>query len=424
MELLRDTNFDFMKYRKFWIIVSLALVLAGLFSIFVHGNLNVGIDFAGGTQISLKFRETPNIDQLRSILASQGLGDATIQSYGEEGDNEVVIKTRLVEGKQEGSRDQVLQALNQQLNAELGGKPDLNVIGVNAVTELLVQADPARMGGQGPEAATAHYKAIAEKILAERKDKGIFTSWNQLAGVAGVPQPILSVLQQQTALGNYSLQSVENVGPQIGSELRRRGFLAVIASLIGMMIYIWIRFELRFGVGAIMACLHDVIVTLFFYAIFDFEFNLTTIAAFLTLIGYSVNDTVVIFDRIRENMRKSRRQPLIDIMNRSINETLSRTILTGGSTLLALLALLIWGGEVIRGFAFVMFVGILVGTYSSIYVASPFALLWEQLFGAGGRFGRTKAAPAPTQPGPRADADETGVETPRRPRPARPARRA
>lgn len=418
MELLRDTNFDFMKYRKFWVIVSLALVAAGIFSIFVHGNLNVGIDFAGGTQISLKFREKPDVDRLRQILATQGAGDAQIQSYGEEGDNEVMIKTRLVEGKEEGSRDQILQALDQQLNAGIGGKPDLNRIGTEAVTQFLVQADPARMGGQGPEAATAHYKAIAEAILNQRKDKGIFTSWDEIAGAQGVSQPILSVLREQTALGNYSLQSVENVGPQIGSELRRQGFLAVVLSLLGMLAYIWFRFELRFGVGAIMACLHDVIVTLFFYAIFDFEFNLTTIAAFLTLIGYSVNDTVVILDRIRENMRKSRRQPLIEIMNRSINETLSRTILTGGSTLLALMALLIWGGEVIRGFAFVMFVGILVGTYSSIYVASPFALLWENLFGAGGRFAKTKAAPAPTQPGPRADA-----ETPR-PRPARPARRA
>jgi preprotein translocase SecF subunit len=160
-----------------------------------------------------------------------------------------------------------------------------------------------------------------------------------------------------------------------------------------MLVYIWIRFELRFGIGAVMACLHDVLVTLGLYALFGFEFNLTTVAAFLTLIGYSVNDTVVIFDRIRENMRKSRRKPLIEIMNESINQTLSRTILTGGSTLLALAALLWLGGDVIRGFAFVMLVGILVGTYSSIYVASPFALLWERYFGVKGE---RRAAPART----------------------------
>ncbi|HSF38660.1 MAG TPA: protein translocase subunit SecF, partial [Thermoanaerobaculia bacterium] len=349
MELLRDTNFDFMKYRKFWIIVSLALVLAGLFSVFVHGKLNVGIDFAGGTQINLQFREKPDLDRLRQIFASQGQGDAQIQSFGEEGDNEVMIKTRLVEGAQEGGRDQVVRALDQEFNPGQTGKPDLNRVGADAITQLLVQADPARVGGQGPEAAAAHYQAAAEAILEKRRDQGLFTSWDELAGVEGVDQPVLNVLRERATLGTFAVRGIETVGPQIGSELRRQGFMAVIMSLIGMLIYIWIRFELRFGIGAIMACIHDVLVTLFFYTVFDFEFNLTTIAAFLTLIGYSVNDTVVILDRIRENMRKSRRQPLIDIMNRSINETLSRTILTGGATLLALAALLIWGGDVIRG---------------------------------------------------------------------------
>jgi preprotein translocase SecF subunit len=155
-----------------------------------------------------------------------------------------------------------------------------------------------------------------------------------------------------------------------------------------------------------MACLHDVLVTLGLFALLGFEFNLTTVAAFLTLIGYSVNDTVVIFDRIRENMRKSRREPLITVMNRSINQTLSRTVLTGGSTLLVLACLLYWGGDVIRGFAFVMFLGIIVGTYSSIYVASPFALLWEHLFGTPAKARREAVAPA------------RGVSAAERPQPA------
>jgi preprotein translocase subunit SecF len=173
--------------------------------------------------------------------------------------------------------------------------------------------------------------------------------------------------------------SSENVGPQVGSELRKKGLYAVAWSLFGMLLYIWLRFELRFGVGATMATLHDVLVTLGLFAFAGFEFNLTTIAAFLTLIGYSVNDTVVVFDRVRENLRKSPGKPLLEVMNRSINQTLSRTLLTGGTTLLACLALMIWGGEVLRGFAFILFVGVIVGTYSSIYIASPFTLLWEQL---------------------------------------------
>jgi preprotein translocase subunit SecF len=420
MELLRDTNFDFMKYRKFWVVVSLILVAAGIFSVFVHGNLNVGIDFAGGTQVNLKFRERPDIDRLRSILGSQGLGDAQIQSFGEEEGNEVLIKTRLVEGREEGARDQIVRALDQQFNPGQTGKPDLNRIGAEAVAQLLVQADPDRVAGQGPDAALAHYEEVAESILAKRTDVGLFGTWDELAGVQGVSQAVLSHLRAQATLGNFTVTGVENVGPQIGEELRRQGFWAVILSLVGMLVYIWFRFELRFGVGAIMACLHDVLVTLGFYALAGFEFNLTTIAAFLTLIGYSVNDTVVIFDRVRENMRKTRRQPFIEVLNRSINETLSRTILTGGSTLLALLALLIWGGDVIRGFAFVMFVGILVGTYSSIYVASPFALLWEQLFGSRGRLNKKAAAPARAEE-PRAAARERGETG--EPAGSRPARR-
>ena len=148
-----------------------------------------------------------------------------------------------------------------------------------------------------------------------------------------------------------------------------------------MMAYIWCRFEFRFGVGAMIASAHDVLVTLGLYALLGYEFNLTTIAAFLTLVGYSVNDTVVIFDRVRENMRKPKRLPLIQVINESINQTLSRTIMTGGTTLLAVLALFLVGGDVLRGFAFVLLFGIIVGTYSTIYIASPIVLLWEQWFG-------------------------------------------
>lgn len=423
MEFLRDTHFDFMKYRKFWIVVSLILVAAGVFSVFVHGQLNIGIDFLGGTQINLRFRERPEIDRLRSLLAAQGLGDAQIQRFGEEEQNEVMIKTRLAEGREEGSREQVVRALDQQFNPGQAGKPDLNRVGTESLAEMLLAADPDRLASQGPDAARAHYEGVAGAILEKRTGAGLFASWDAIAGQQGVSPAAARALQERMALGSFAVTRVENVGPQIGEELRRQGFWAVILSLLGMLAYIWIRFELRFGIGAVMACLHDVIVTLFFYALLDFEFNLTTIAAFLTLIGYSVNDTVVILDRIRENMRKSRRKPLIETMNESINQTLSRTILTGGSTLLVLTALLIWGGDVIRGFAFVMFVGILVGTYSSIYVASPFALLWEFLFGAQGRWkkgggGRPGPVAAEPRPEPRAE-PRTGGETVATPAPRR-----
>ncbi len=392
MELFRDTNIDFMKYRKFWILVSLALVVIGIFAVFFHGRLNVGIDFAGGTQVNLQFRDRPDTDRLRTILSEVNLGDATIQSFGSVEENEVMIRTRLAEGRTEGTRDVIVGALDKAYNADKpAGRPDLNQVGSLTLAGLLNGADPDNRKVQGEDAALAHYEAVAEKILDKRKELGLFPSWQSLSGTPGVSPQVVSALQQQTALGTFTVTGTENVGPQIGEELRRQGFWAVALSLLGMLVYIWIRFELRFGVGAIMACIHDVLVTLGLFALAGFEFNLTTIAAFLTLIGYSVNDTVVILDRIRENMRKARRKPLVDTMNESINQTLSRTILTGGSTLLALAALYWLGGDVIRGFTFVMLVGILVGTYSSIYVASPFALLWEQYVGSKGREKRVQS---------------------------------
>ncbi|MES1243135.1 MAG: protein translocase subunit SecF [Acidobacteriota bacterium] len=370
MELLHDINIDFMKYRKFWIVVSLALVLLGFTALFVHGELNVGIDFAGGTQISLQFRETPNVDKLRKVLEGAGLEEVTIQRIGKETENQVVVRTRLMKGQDEGSLPKVSAALDRELNPGSAGKPDLNRIGADEIAAILTPG--------APQASLP----TAEAIIAKRRQVGLFHSWDDIASVPGLSPTARGTLQQRAGLGNFTVLGTENVGPQIGEELRKRGLYAVLLSLIGMLVYIWFRFELRFGVGAVMASIHDVLVTLGLFALAGFEFNLTTVAAFLTLVGYSMNDTVVIFDRIRENMRKNRRKPLIEVMNDSINQTLSRTLLTGGLTLLSVLALLFLGGPVLRGFAFVMAVGILVGTYSSIYVASPFALLWEKYFGS------------------------------------------
>jgi len=395
MELLRDTHIDFMKYRKFWIWVSLALVLGGVYAICNHTRLmNLGIDFAGGTTVTVHFQQTPRVDEIRQVLGTQGLGAAEIQRFGDEARNEVIVKTRAIRGSEEGSRDRILAALDHRYNQGKQGKPDLNRIGTDAVAQLLAAADPDHVAAQGTEAATAHYGGVANSILGVRKKLAVFTSWDQVAKAPGVSPASVAFLQQGTVLGDYAVIGVENVGPQVGKELRSRGFWAVMLSLLGMLAYIWFRFELRFGIGAIMASLHDVLVTLGLFTLFRYEFNLTTVAAFLTLVGYSTNDTVVIFDRIRENMRKNRRKPLIEVMNESINQTLSRTIMTSGLTMLTVAALLVLGGDVLRGFAFVMTVGIVVGTYSSIYVASPFALLWENLFGPGGRLSKKGAAAA------------------------------
>ena len=214
-----------------------------------------------------------------------------------------------------------------------------------------------------------------------RRDTGLIADWDAVAAAPGVGAGTVDALRGEAVLGGFAVLGAENVGPMIGAELRQKGVLAVVLSLVGMLAYIWYRFELRFGIGALVAVTHDVLIVLGLYALAGYEFNLTTIAAFLTLVGYSVNDTVVVFDRVRENLRRRRRQPLEEVMNLSLNQTLSRTVLTSGTTLLALGCLLVLGGDVLRGFAFILTLGIVVGTYSSIFVASPFALLWEKWFG-------------------------------------------
>ncbi len=425
MQILHDTHIDFMKYRRFWIIVSFVLVVVGFYSIFGPHKLNLGIDFAGGTQITLGFREKPDVDRIRQVLQQAGMKQEGIVRVGKESENQVLVKTAAARGTEEGSRDRIIAALSAAFNQGKTGV-DLNEIQGDSLTAFLVKADPDHVATAEPQVAIAHYAPVADAILKERRVNGTFPSMDRVSHLAGVSPAVAAALQQGTYLGNFAVLATENVGPQVGSELRRQGFWAVVLSLAAMLAYIGFRFELRFGIGAIMASVHDVMVTLGLFTLFGYEFNLTTVAAFLTLIGYSTNDTVVIFDRVRENMRKSRRKPLIEVMNESINETLSRTIMTGGLTFLTVLAVFILGGDVLRGFAFVLVVGIIVGTYSSIYVASPFALLWESLFGVNGKWRKGKPGAlsagidrtAATAGGPRTPAQD-GSTPDRRPRPAR-----
>lgn len=384
MDILRDIHIDFMKYRKFWIVVSLAFLAVGVFSIFVHGQLNVGIDFAGGTQLTIKFLEEPDLGELRETIAGAGVSEAQLQLFGEASEHMVIVKAPLVEGSEEGSREKIVRALDERYAAGASGI-DLNRAGLAELVPLVLGQGGVEIRSEADAARLADAEAVAQAVLDARRSAGLFTGWDEIAAVAGVSPDLLARLQANGYLGQFTLLGVESVGPQIGEELRQRGFWAVILSLLGIMGYLWIRFELRFAIGALMASIHDVLVTLGLFALLDFEFNLTTIAAFLTLVGYSVNDTVVIFDRVRENMRKSRRRSLLEILNEAINQTLSRTILTSGTTLLATLALLIAGGEVLRGFAFVLTVGVVVGTYSTIYIAGAFTLLWEQLLGTEAR---------------------------------------
>lgn len=388
MQFLTDSHIDFMKYRKVFIWLSILFLVIACVELFFLTGLNLGIDFAGGTQLALRLRDDTGVDQLRRILENAGLREAQIQRYGPAGSREVLIKTPVVGGSEEGSAEALIAALDSELNGDSGGKFDLNQRGSEALATLLFEADPDDRVFDDEIAARTHYEEVAQAVLDQRKDVTIFGSWDQISGVPGVTAESLGALQDKASFGGFTVLSNENVGPQIGSELRTKGVLAVLLSFFGMLLYIWFRFELRFGVGALVAVLHDFLITLGLFALLNYEFNLSTIAAFLTLVGYSVNDSVVIFDRVRENMRKFRRKPLIDVMNTSLNQTLSRTILTSGTTLTVLACLFFFGGEVIRGFAFVLMIGVVIGTYSSIFVASPFALAWEKYFGKEGKIRR------------------------------------
>ena len=406
MQFLTNTHINFMALRKPLGALSVLLVIAALVVVFGLGHLNIGIDFAGGTQVTVKFTEPVAIDEVRSALADAGFVGAGVQRFGDDDANEVLIRTKLEEDQEEGSSDAILDALDQRFNAGApGGSFDLNRKGREDLVELLVGADPEDrvtpeeaadplLTGEGE----AYYEAAADAILDERKEQGLIDSFDQLTTLAQVSPDVAQTLRDQTRLGGFSLLSAENVGPQIGSELASKGMWAIILSMIGMLGYIWLRFELRFGIGAVAAIIHDVAIVLGLYALAGYEFNLTTIAAFLTLVGYSVNDTVVVFDRVRENMRKIRRESLVEVLNRSLNQTLARTIMTSLTTLLAVGMLYLFGGDVIRGFAFIVMIGVVVGTYSSIFVASPVVLLWEKWFGHKVRAKRAAAAASASRP--------------------------
>ncbi len=379
MELFRQTNIDFLRYKWWAIFASWALILVGVFAIFVQKGLKFGIDFAGGTAIALKFAERPDVDRLRKILDGANLGETGIQSYEGVEKNQVLI--RVEQQKKEG-RDvarEVLAAVSRGLQkTEAGDKVDLNTMGKDALAGRLSAGDPDRMAGRPNVNAADHYARVAERILARRSEVGLFRSPLEAAQTPELSLPVKEWVQANTYAGPFVLLSAENVGPQVGSDLQKKALYAVFWSTMGMLAYIALRFRsFPFGFGAIVATVHDVLITVGLLAIFGREFNLVTVAALLTLVGYSVNDTVVVYDRIRENLRSPKKEALETIVNRSINQTLSRTILTSGATMLVVLALFFLGGEVLNTFALTLIIGIIVGTYSSIYVASPIVVIWK-----------------------------------------------
>ena len=400
MELFRQTNFDFLRWKWWAIGASWALILVGFLAIAVRG-AKFGIDFAGGTQIALRFTARPDIDRMRKLLDAGGLGDTGIQRYEAVEKNEVLI--RVQQQKKEG-RDitaEVLSLLRQGLGAAADpAKIDLNTQGKDSLAARLTTADPDKVVGKTGETAADHYGRIAEQIIARRSQMGVFRSPADASSVPGISPAVKAWLDANTLAGPFVLLSAENVGPQVGADLRKKALWAVAASIFGMLLYIAWRFRsFPFGVGAVVALIHDTLITVGLLVLFGREFNLVVVAALLTLVGYSVNDTVVVYDRIRENQRTPKKETLESVINRSINQTLSRTVLTSGATMLVVLALFFLGGEVLNTFALTLIIGILIGTYSSIYVASPIVVIWKQ-WSSRGKLAAVPVMTKPTAPAP------------------------
>ncbi len=311
MEFLkRDTQFDFLGKRRLAGMISLALIAVGIASLLVRG-LNFGIDFTGGTLVEVSYKDSVTVERVREQLKSAQFDGARIQYFGTSRD----ILIRLPVGTVENSA------------------------------------------------------GISSEIMETLRLPYLET-------VAESPQGGVQQCVSELGLGECKVQMrrVVFVGPQVGGELTEKGGLAMIYALIGILIYVAWRFEWRFAVGAVAALVHDVLITISIFSLFGLEFSLPVLAALLAVIGYSLNDTIVVFDRMRENFRKMRKGGALEVMNSSLNQTLRRTILTSLTTLLVVVTLLLIGGEVIKGFSFALFIGILVGTYSSIFIASPVVL--------------------------------------------------
>jgi preprotein translocase subunit SecF len=378
MRIIGDTNIPFLSYRKVAIGVSMLVIVAGLLYQFFGPGLNLGIDFMGGTQVTVKFREQPDLGELRDALTRLQTGAPLIQRFDEPEKHEIMIRVQNPEGEEGDFTQPIIDLLHEEFNSGLEDRYDLNIQGAQDLVQLLVASDPDVVGGDR-EARALHYAPVGDTVLAYRKANGIFSSVDDLDDVDGLSETVVAELKRETSVGAFALLGAESVGPAVGRDLQEKARLAVVFSILGMLVYIWVRFQLPYGVGAVAALIHDVLITLAALAVTHREINLPTIAALLTLVGYSVNDTVVVFDRVRENLRLHRGENLEQLMNDSINQTLSRTIITSGTTLIVVLSLYLFGGDVINTFAFVLLVGIIVGTYSTVFIASPVAL-WVSRF--------------------------------------------
>ena len=385
MQIFVNTNYDILKWRWRATALFLVFIAIGVGYAFTKG-INLGIDFSGGASIILRFKSEVPLSMLRQKVPA----GTTIQQYGKPEENSILI--RLPQQKGEGDyAGQTVDDLHRTMNPQAASKHDLNYLGSDLLAALLQREDPDNRGTS--PAGLEYYRNIAKRIIDARSEAGIFKTMNQATGVQGVTTGIARVLNERTFLGEFNLLSQETVGPQVGGQLQKRAILAILLSSLAMGVYIAIRFDLKFGVAALVGLAHDVAFTFAFLALVRAEFSLITVAAFLMVIGYSINDSVVIYDRVRENLRKLGRvkEDFETVLNRSLNQTLSRTVLTGGCVMLILLSLIFFGGEVIHDFALLLFVGTIIGTFSTLTVIPAIVIAWNRMLSSAPSGGRSEA---------------------------------
>lgn len=389
-QLFPSANIDWVGKAKYFIAGSLLLLVIGIGDWVSKGGLRYGIDFKGGTLVYVRFAQQPPIEKLRSALAARGLGDSSIQEIRDlarPNNYEVVIG---LEQKGEGDealdagKKTIVEVLQTTFGGSEAGKQNFNSARPEELAEVLTRRDALALG---PGGSSERYTELARALTTyrDREQGGVLTDFAQLRTVEGASDGVIAVLRDAYYLGSYSILNAEIVGAKVGEHLRRQAITVTLYALAGMLVYIAFRFEWVYGAAAVIAVFHDVLITLGFFSLFNFEISLTVIAALLTLVGYSMNDTIVIFDRVRENLRTMRREPFEVIVNRSVNQTLSRTILTSGLTFLTVLVLFLLGGEVLRSFAFALVVGVVVGTYSSVGIAAPLVVFWYRYRGGTGK---------------------------------------
>jgi preprotein translocase subunit SecF len=378
MELFKNTNFDFLGKKWPFIIASLILTAAGLTSLAIHGGPQYGIDFKGGAEIMLKFNQQPPLDQIRAALAKNIKGEFSVVQRSDV-KNEVLVGTEIQGETQLNQSRQQIEDTLRTMFADPSGKLDAN----NSSAAQLADRLRGPLLNAGVPMSEQDLDDVVKAIEDYRASKGgILNSFDELSSVKGVTPKLISTLKQECNLGPFTILSAEMVGPKIGADLKAQGLRATMFALAGMLVYIAFRFEWIYGVAAVVAVFHDTIITIGLFSLFHKDISLTVVAALLTLVGYSMNDTIVTFDRIRENLKIVRREKLETIVNLSVNQTLSRTVLTSGLTLLTALSLWWFGGEVLNGFSFALVMGILVGTYSSVYIASPILIFFQNFVDA------------------------------------------